>query len=426
MHDVSATGMDRPLKRRGRRIKSAIWVSVSALAIASLLLYAAYLEPALPTVPRSGVVMARVERGVMRVELRGSGKLTAKRVHWVTSIVSGVVVERPCEPGETIEADAVLVRLRNPQLELDVLNAEAAVSDAKTALTQQRAEAESVLLDIDATIEQLESDAQLARMRLDADEQLFEKELKSELDLCVSRENLRALQATLAAQKRKRAGMARLGAIETDALAGQLEQAQTSLAFKQQRLSALDVHAGMAGVLQPFEEGAGVGMLLKEGALVARVSSPEEMKAVVELPESQAGAVRSGMLASLAFLKDTVPGEVARIDPAVVDGAVLLDVLPTEPLPQGVRPEQSLTCTIVAEQLNNVLHVRRPVYSVAGQPGILFKLEPDARTMVQTAVVFGKASVQDIEVSEGLHEGDTVIVSDMRRFEEHSRVRLAD
>lgn len=360
----------------------------------------------------------------MRVELRGAGKLVPNRVHWVTAPVGGVVVERPLEAGMAVTGDGVVLRLSNPDLELEVLNARSSLRAAESDLATRRAQAATQLLDIDATIEQLESDVGVARMRMSANEQLYEKELLAELDLDVSRENLRAPVAKLESQRRRRAGIAEAQEAELVALRGRVEQAEALLAHKEDRLASLEVRAGMDGVLEEYGAGTGVGMRVSPGEMLARVSDPKDMKAVVELPESQVREARTGLPAVLEVMQAEVRAEVARIDPAVRDGLVTVDVLPVEPLPQGARPEQSLTCTIRVRELHGVVYVRRPVYSVANQPGMLFKVVNEEGVAEQTAVVYGTASASAIEIDDGLSPGDTVVVSDTRRLEDHTRIQL--
>jgi HlyD family secretion protein len=103
-------------------------------------------------------------------------------------------------------------------------------------------------------------------------------------------------------------------------------------------------------------------------------------------------------------------------------------------LPPGSRPDLSVDGVIELERLENVLQVERPAFGQENQTVGLFKLIPtDGKIMAgqeagheatQTPVKLGKASVQFIEVLEGLQEGDRVVLSDMSQYDGYNRIKL--
>jgi HlyD family secretion protein len=71
-----------------------------------------------------------------------------------------------------------------------------------------------------------------------------------------------------------------------------------------------------------------------------------------------------------------------------------------------------------------VLYVGRPAFGNENSTISLFKLGPDGQTAVRVPVKVGRASVNNIQVLEGLQQGDTVILSDMSRWDNTDRIRL--
>ena len=120
----------------------------------------------------------------------------------------------------------------------------------------------------------------------------------------------------------------------------------------------------------------------------------------------------------------TVAGNVMRVDPAVQNGTVTVDVKLTGELPRGARPDLSVDGTVDLEKLDDVFYVGRPAFGQENSTISLFKLDPDGRGGVRVPVKVGRASVNAIQVIEGLHEGDTVILSDMSRYDNTDRIRL--
>jgi HlyD family secretion protein len=115
---------------------------------------------------------------------------------------------------------------------------------------------------------------------------------------------------------------------------------------------------------------------------------------------------------------------VSRIDPAVQNGTVTVDVRLEGELPQGARPDLSVDGTIELERLNDVVYVGRPVFGQPQSTITLFRVEPDGKEAGRVQVKLGRSSVNTIEVVEGLRVGDQVILSDMTAQDAHNRIRL--
>jgi multidrug efflux pump subunit AcrA (membrane-fusion protein) len=93
-------------------------------------------------------------------------------------------------------------------------------------------------------------------------------------------------------------------------------------------------------------------------------------------------------------------------------------------LPQGARPDLSVEGTIDLERMTDVLRVGRPALGNENSTLSLFKVDPDGKGATRVPVKVGRASVNEIQVLEGLKESDTVILSDMSRYDSVDRVRL--
>ena len=151
---------------------------------------------------------------------------------------------------------------------------------------------------------------------------------------------------------------------------------------------------------------------------------PGRLKAELRIPQTQAQDIAIGQLAYIDTRNDTIEGRVTRIDPAVQNGTVTIDVsLPLE-LPPSARPDLSVDGTVEIERLDNVIYMGRPTYGQANSRVGIFKLEPDGTHAVRVNVQLGRSSVNEIEIREGLEPGDIVILSDMSQWDGFDRVRL--
>ena len=119
-----------------------------------------------------------------------------------------------------------------------------------------------------------------------------------------------------------------------------------------------------------------------------------------------------------------IKGTVMRIDPAAQNGTFTVDVKLEPPLPKGARPSLSVDGTITLESLTNVLYVGRPAFGQEKSNVMMFRFEPDGKTAVRVPVQLGRSSVSYVEIVKGLKEGDSVILSDMSKYDQVDRVKV--
>jgi multidrug efflux pump subunit AcrA (membrane-fusion protein) len=167
-----------------------------------------------------------------------------------------------------------------------------------------------------------------------------------------------------------------------------------------------------------------VGQWAAPGTTLAKVVEPGRLKAELRIPETQAKDVTVGQRASIDTRNGVVEGHVVRVDPAVQQGTVTVEVRLDGPLPRGARPDLSVDGTIEIERLTDVLFVGRPAYGQGESTVGIFRLAPDGDEASRVQVRLGRSSVNTIEVVGGLDEGDRVILSDMSSWDAVDRIRL--
>jgi multidrug efflux pump subunit AcrA (membrane-fusion protein) len=187
-------------------------------------------------------------------------------------------------------------------------------------------------------------------------------------------------------------------------------------------VDALDVRAGINGVLQ--EVSVQIGQQVTPGTTLAKVVDPARLKAELKIPETQAKDIQVGQAVSIDTRNGVVAGRVSRIDPAVQEGTVTVDVALEGTLPRGARPDLSVEGTILIEHLSDVTYVGRPAFGQPNSTVGLFKLAEGGKEAVRVQVKLGRASVNTVHVLEGLKVGEEVVLSDMSRWDGFERVRL--
>jgi HlyD family secretion protein len=406
-------------RKKKRRLA---WASAAAVAVVLLTLGVSRLKPAAPTVERATVVIDTVKRGEMVREVRGLGTLVPEEIRWIPAVTDARVERLVLLPGTKVTPDSVILELSNPEIETQALDAESQARAAEARYTELKVRLKSQNLDQQAAAARVEAEAKQARLQADADAELAKNGLIAGLTLKLSRSAAEELE------HRQQIEQQRLGiageAIEAQLLVQQaeVEQRRAQARLRRSQVDGLRVRAGLDGVLQvvPVE----VGQQVTPGTNLARVARPDRLKAVVRVPETQARDVVPGQRAVVDTRNGVVEARVVRVDPAVQNGTVTVDLAFPGELPKGARPDLTVDGTIEIERLENALHVGRPA---TGQPQStvgLFRLVKGTSEAVRVRVRLGQASVSTIEIIEGLEVGDEVILSDTSAWDSTDRIRL--
>ena len=416
--------MDKPrpdvaAKKRKRRI---ITIAAVALGVILATIGVSRLKPAVPTAERSTVWIDTVKRGPMVRQVRGLGTLVPEDIRWISANTEGRVEKIIIWPGTRVEPDSVILELSSPELEQAAHDAELQATAAEAELTTLRATLQRGLLDQEATTAKAKSDYEQARMERETNDQLAKNGLIAELQYKTSK----VKEAELANRndiELKRLSFAR-DSIEPQLASKQatVDQAKQLAKLKADQVEALHVRAGMSGVLQQLP--VQIGQRMKVGDNLARVADPTKLKAQIKIAETQAKDIQIGQKAVVDTRNGLVDGHVIRVDPAVEQGTVTVDVAIDGQLPKGARPDLSVDGTIELERLNDVVYVGRPAFGQENNTVGMFKLINGSNEAVRTPVKLGKSSVNTIEILSGLQPGDQVILSDTSAWDSHERIRL--
>ena len=414
----------RPEFKQQKRRRQIVWLAIGSVVVVALTIGVSRLKPAAPAVERSTVWTDTVKRGSMLRQVRGLGSLIPSQefTRQIPAETDATVIRIRILPGSEVKADSVLLEMSNPQVEQTALDAQLQLKAAEAAYQSLRVRLESDLMSQKAGAATVTQDYSQAKLQAETDKALYDlgvisglsyKASKGKSDELTTRNDLEGQRLTIA-QKAIVAQMAEQQA--------RVDQMRTLAQLRQKQLEDLKVRAGIDGVLVdlPLQ----VGQRVAPGTMLARVIQPNHLIAALKIAETQARDVQIGEPASVDTHNGVVTGTVMRVDPAVQNGTVTVDVRLTGELPKGARPDLSVDGTVDLEHLENVLSVGRPAFGQENSTISLFKLDSDGKGAVRVPVKVGRASVNSIQVVEGLHEGDTVILSDMSRSDNTDRIRL--
>ncbi len=421
---------DAAKKRLIRRIIIAL-VVLAALApvgyfVGIPFVFAGKLKPAAPGVELSTLWPDTVKRGPMVRDVRGLGTLVPEDTLLIPANTDGRIEKILIKPGTPVKPDSVILVMTNSELQTALLDAGYALKAAQAAFTDLRVTLEKQGLDLRSTAAQVSADYHTAQLKAERDNALVKEGLVAPVDAKISDVTARELSTRNEIEEKRLSINQESVEAQLAAQKVKVDQLEAEYKLKQEQVEKLRVRAGTVGVLQALPELQKVeeGQKVTAGTALAKVAQPWKLKAELKIAETQAKDVRFGQPAVIDTRNGLVKGTVARIDPAVLNGTVTVDCKLEGPLPDGARPDLSVDGTIQLEKLDDVVYMGRPVFGQQDSKVSLFKIEPDGKYADRVQVTLGRASVNTIEVKQGLNVGDRVILSDMSAWDAYERIKL--
>jgi HlyD family secretion protein len=414
------------IKREGvakhRWIRRTAYLLVAAATVSAAGWRINQLKPAAPSVERNAVWIGTVSRGPMIRDVRGIGTLIPEDIQWIQAEFDSQISRILVRSGDDVKADTVVLVLSNPQMEADANDfewqakqAEASYADLKVRLQQQTFDEQSLVFTAQGELKQ-------ALITKDIEEKLFEQHLDSALNERMATAKWEQADGRYQMEKQKLGIMKDSVEAQLEAQHVQIEKLRATWLMKKRQQDSLTIRAGIDGRIQ--EMTLQVGQRVKPGDVLAKVAQPWRLMARLQIAETQAKDVLPGQKASVDTRNGVVPGYVVRIDGSIVNGTRTVDCRLDGPLPPGAVPDLSVDGTVEIEHLNNVVYAGRPPSAQPNSTTNLFRLDPDGLYATRVPVRLGRASVNAIEILDGLRPGDRVILSDMSTQELNPRIRL--
>lgn len=404
------------------RRRSLRWAALAVVVVVLAVIAMFGLGRAAPSVAQSELWIDTAQRGEMRREIRASGVLVPRDIRWVVAGARAAVQEVRAQPGAAVRAETPILELVNPELLANLQKARAALTGAEADIAADRASLQAQVLDQQARHVQAEGDWQLARIKVQAYERAHAGGAISAIDLQQSRIAETQIGARARIEAQRVEGLRRNMVAQLRAAQARRDEAASLWEVARAQVESLQVRAGSAGILQQVE--VEPGQQVEVGSKLARVARPGDLLARVQVPEVLAKDLVLRLPATVDTGNGVVQGRVTRIDPAVREGSVSIDIGFDAALPAGARPDLSVDARLLLGSVRDAVNIARPALSAPDGRGSLFVLRPGETTAQRVEVRYGPASSDRIVVRAGLRAGDRIVLSDTQRWNEYDRLRL--
>lgn len=409
-------------KKKKTNFKRFVLVPLIVLPLLFAGRYIWFLSQADFSVNRDALVFAEVKQGAFTVSVRGTGVLVPDNIQWLSAEVGATVERLAVKAGNVVKKGDVIVELSNPQLVQELAEAQWELEAQEAESKADKVAQELALLEQKAGVLNAKMNYESSSLREKAQTRLLATNAVSRLDYertvletnqleqrwLISQEQLTKMQQNVMAQDNARIA--------------RLNKARKIAEKIQRQVDNLQIKATIDSIVleMPLE----VGQRIVTGDNIAKLAQQDSLIAELQVPEIQIRDVEVGQKVLVDTRNNKVEGRVSRVDPAVVNGNVQVDVVFPDGLPSDARPDLSVDGEIKITEIENTLYVRRPLFAQSRSNSVFYKLSNDGKLAERVQVKTGYGSVNQIQVVEGLGVGDRIITSDPTRFETYKKFRI--
>ena len=275
------------------------------------------LKPALPEFDRAPVIFDTVQRGTLVREVRGSGTLVPVDITWVTTEVGGQVTEVLVEPGVEVTPETIILKLHDPQMERAVREAERSFTLAKADVERFKISQKSTQLDLKVATATSRANFEESRLQSELHDRLSLRGLISPRQARQSKDKAARSRMLMEVQIERVVNSKRTQQLQYDEKLAWVSRAQDRLNERKEQEAALIVKANVSGTLQQLggQNGAGleVGQRVGLGSVVAKITNPTRLMAVLQISQIQARDILVGQLAKIDTRRSTRETELSTV-----------------------------------------------------------------------------------------------------------------
>lgn len=415
--------MDRQRpKSKAKLIKRTIVLAAGAAVLVIGGITLASIDFSSQRVDRDKITIATVDRGTLEIKVSANGRLMPKNLEYIAAQVTGRVIKTHRKPGDHVKAGELLVELANPQVIATADEARSAWEGALKEATAAESELRTNLLNQEAVLVQRQFEFERANVQLEAEERLIGEKIVSEIEFKRTKLNVAQQQKLVAIEESRVKAVRENIKVQLAAQKYRVEQLERALDRATNQVENLHIAAGIDGIVQAID--VEVGQQLQAGSPVGRIAQHDHLYAELRVPAREAAEVAAGQNVIIDTRSGTVNGVVTRVDPAVTEGTVIVDVDLQGELPGGARPQLQVEGTIYLVQIPDTLYVGKPAYVRSDRAMTVYKLDPAGRYANRVSIKAGKLSVNTLQVLEGLAVGDRIITSEIGEWQDKERILI--
>jgi HlyD family secretion protein len=355
------------------------------------------------------VDFTRARRMTLVSTLPTNGKVEPFQWQEVRADTAGIVQSVPVREGQTVSKGAVLAEAIDPSLQADIQSGEAKVAEARAALTAlEEGGSPTELTGIENDLARARFDLQQQQSEYNSLVRLAEKQAATRVEVQAAHDKIEQIKMQIAGLEKRRTAL--VAKTEVAAARARLQDVEAALNLARQHAAQSVVRAPMTGEVYGLK--VRPGSYINPGDLIADIGKLDRVRVRVFVDEPELGKVAVDQPVTIAW--QGLPGK-------TWEGRV--DRMPTSIQALGSRQVGEVVCTIGnpghelipgtnvdvvirTAVVDNALVIPKEALRHDQQGDYVFVLSGD--TLERRAVKTGHSSVTQVQIAEGLADGDAV------------------
>lgn len=423
IRDTSQQDVVRDIDPRRRNRRYAIWALLGLSLVAGLAMAGTGIGRWLgtdQTVSAERIRTAMVSRGTFVRDLSVQGRIVAAVSPTLYSPAAGTV-SLSVTPGDRVSSGQVLATLESPELRAEL-------EQERAALAGARADLERMKIQSRQTQVKGQQEVDLAQVELTAAEREMRRAERSHEIQVISESDFERRRDELATAKVRFEHARQDAELERESLAFEARTRQLEVERQDLLVADLERRVAELAITSPVDGMVG-NVAVNERAVVAAnqplvtVVDLSAFQVEVRIPEAYADDLGPGMPAEIQYNGETHEAELISLSPEVVENEVTGRLRFAGEPPSGLRQNQRVTSRVIVDHLVDVLKLRRGSFTDGGGRSA-FVLGEDGVAR-RRSVRLGARSAAEVQVLDGLTEGEQVIISSISEFADQDTIRVA-
>jgi HlyD family secretion protein len=366
------------------------------------------------TVEGDKLTMETVSKGEFNDYIRINGQVEPINTIQLSAIEGGMVEQKVVEEGVSVRQGDVIVRLKNPMLNLNILDSEAQLAEKQNFLRNTQVQMEQERLSLKKEKLQLELDVERKKRKFQQYKQLNAEKLTSQEEYLQAKEDYEFAvnSRKLVVERQKQDSIYR--GIQIKQMEESLHNMRENLMLVRQRIDNLNVKAPVTGQLGLLD--VEIGQSVSAGNRIGQISVLSDYKIEALIDEHYIDKVKAGLNATFDREDKNFALRVRKVYPEVRDKQFKTDFVFAGERPANIRTGQTYYINLqLGEPTQAVMIPRGSFYQTTGGQWI-FVVSKDGKTATRRTITIGRQNPLYYEVTSGLQPGEKVITSGYETF----------
>ena len=374
------------------------------------------------SVEKEKLLIETVSKGEFNDYIRINGQVEPINTIQLSAIEGGMVEQKVVEEGTMVRRGDVIVRLKNPMLNLTILDSEAQLAEKQNFLRNTQVLMEQEKLNLKKEKLQLDLDVERKRRKFKQYTQLNAEKLTSQEEYLQAREDFEfAVNSRKLVMERQKQDSIYRG-IQIKQMEESLHNMRENMMLVRQRIDNLNVKAPVDGQLGSLD--VEIGQSVSAGVRMGQISVLTDFKIEALIDEHYIDKVRAGLNATFERQDRNFTLRVRKVYPEVHDKQFKTDFVFAGGRPENIRAGQTYYINLqLGQPAVAVMVPRGSFYQTTGGQWI-FVVTKDGRKATRCTITIGRQNPLYYEVLTGLQPGDKVITSGYDTFGESQELVL--